>query len=92
MKEEFGGYITYVFQNLDPTTWRNEYIMLVRFPHWEAPFPQIGEVGFLSFKEVVAGQDKWWDKYTQTNIAYNYDNVIFLNFIRENKQEPAVLL
>lgn len=83
IRNEVGGYIIYVFRNLEPNCWTNQYVMTVRFPHWESPLLQVGDVGFLSYKEVTAGEDFWWDKITNNKIAYNYDNIIFVDFIRE---------
>lgn len=75
------GYTTYVFKNLDSNSPFTKYIMLTRWPRWEHRDIDIGEIGYLTYKEVVAGVDKWWDG---TNfIPYNYTNIIFIKFVKE---------
>ena len=90
MRNDGQGYLVYVFENVESNN--PKYIMMVRFPNWESPFPRIGEVGFLKYKEVIAGEDKWWDPITNKYVVYNYDNFIFLDFIREQPEEQTVLL
>ena len=51
------------------TMWRN----------WDHRPLQLGEVGFLSFKPIVAGVDKWWDGNQFT--AYRYTNIQFERFL-----------
>lgn len=82
-REEYGGYILYVFENQDQCTWNNKYVMTIRFPNWEAPTLKVGDIGFLSFKEVIAGETTWWDG--QNKNFYNYDNIVFINFVHEKK-------
>ena len=91
-REEWGGYIIYVFRNLESTDWKTQYIMTVRFPNWNCPLLQIGDKGFLRYKEVEAGKSTWWDNNTQTNIPYKYDNVIFEDFIHDKKKDLTVML
>lgn len=92
ISNDFGGYINYVFQNLESKSWDDKYITVIRFPHWESVFPKIGDVGYLSFKEVIAGEDMWWDKNMNQKIAYNYDNIIFLDFIKEVPKAEQIIL
>lgn len=91
-RKEAGGYTIYVFRNLDSKSWESMYIMTVRFPNWHSPVLKIGDTGFLKYKEVEAGKSTWWDNNTQTNVAYNYDNVIFEDFIHEKKKDLTVML
>lgn len=90
-REEFGGYIIYVFENLNYTQWNNQYVMTVRFPNWEAPFLNIGDIGYLNYKEVIAGETTWWNKTSQSKNLYNYDNIIFINFVEEKPQATVML-
>jgi len=91
-RKEPGGYIMYVFRNLDSNDWENRYIMTVRFPNWNTPLLKVGDLGFLKYKEVEAGKTTWWDNNSQTNVAYKYDNVIFEDFIHERKKDLTVML
>lgn len=91
-RKDYGGYIIYVFENLDAKSSFDKYIMTVRFPHWESPLLRKGAVGFLKFKEVIAGKDTWWDRTTNKYICYNYDNIIFIDFIHETSDDLTVML
>lgn len=76
------GYVTYVFKILDKSE-RNrlnsKYLMCVRFPNWEHRTLSLGEVGYLSYKVIIAGVDQWFDgnalKY------YRYSMVQFIKFV-----------
>lgn len=91
-RNEFGGYIVYVFRNLESCGLTDKYIMTVRFPNWNCPLLNVGDTGFLKYKEVEAGKSTWWDNNTQTNVAYKYDNVIFEDFIHDRKKDLTVML
>lgn len=91
-RKEPGGYVMYVFRNLDSEDWDSMYIMTVRFPNWHSPSLQVGDKGYLKYKEVEAGKSTWWDNNSQTNIPYSYDNVIFEDFIHDRKKDLTVLL
>lgn len=73
------GYITYVFRCLDKMNMDSPYIMCVRYPNWNHRKINLGEKGFLSFMEVKAGEDKWFDG--KDMIPYNYNAIQFLKFI-----------
>lgn len=91
-REETGGYILYVFEDLDAKTWDKKYRITLRFPNWEAPLIKIGDIGYLNFREVVAGRDVWWDRNTQSEKFYNYSNSLFENFIHEKPPESSDLV
>ena len=75
------GYTIYVFQNLDSVSTFDKYIMTTRWPNWQHRSIDIGEIGYLTYKEVIAGQDTWWDG--SKFIPYNYTNIVFIKFIKE---------
>lgn len=79
------GYITYVFKRLDKLD-DSQYVMCVRYPNWNHRRIDLGEKGFLSFLEVKAGEDKWFDG--KNMIPYNYSSIQFLKFI--NMPESTV--
>lgn len=78
------GYTSYVFKNLENAPFGNRYILCTRWPNWQCRSIDIGEEGFLTYQEIIAGQDSWWDgdKY----IPYNYSNLVFIKFIKEGKE------
>lgn len=88
LREDLGGYIVYVFQNLTD----NSYEMVIRLPRWESPIIKIGDVGFLKFKEYIAGKDTWYDKSTGENVPYIYTNVYFVDFVYEKPKESDLTL
>lgn len=77
------GYQTLVFKNLDKAPFGYEYCMTTVFPNWESRVPDISEIGYLYYDEVVAGIDNYYDRITGTFIKYNYSNLIFKKFIKE---------
>lgn len=77
------SYQTYVFQCLEPNpSFGHKYIMITRVPNWQHRNLDIGECGFLTYQEVVAGRDAW---YTQEGerVPYNYSNIYFIKFVKE---------
>lgn len=87
------GYSTLVFKNLDIATFGHQYVMVVVFPNWQSRIPDIDEIGFLSYKEVIAGKDTWYCPETGEQIPYNYTNLIFFKFVKEldNSNKNVVL-
>lgn len=80
-EHDFGGYTTYVFQNLESKSVYDKYLMCTRWPNWEHRNLDLGETGYLTYKEVVAGVDTWYDG--TSFIPYNYTNIIFIKFVKE---------
>lgn len=85
-RNEPGGYIIYVFEDLEHKDVDRHYIKTVRFPHWESPFVRVGEIGYLEYNKVEAGKDSWYDNQTQMHILYKYNNTIFKDFVHEVKE------
>ena len=73
-------YTTYAFQNCNT----GEYVLCTRFPNWEHPSIKIGEEGILQFKEVIAGEDKWFNG--DSMIPYNYTGWHFIKFVPLQKK------
>lgn len=78
---ETGGYITYVFQNLDHTNLLNKYYMCVQFPNWEQGTIHINEIGYLHLEDREEGIDQWFDG----SEFHKYNNTMcqFIKFIPE---------
>ena len=70
-----GQYTVYVFQEVDTS----EYIMCTRLPNWKVPNVELGDIGFLQYQIVNAG-----DEYITPmgeKIYYKYANSYFINFV-----------
>ena len=85
MYQDIGGYITYVFENLDFKDYEYQYIMCVQFPNWNQDPIEIGDIGYVNVRYVKEGISQWYDGEKMN--VYKYTNVIFLKFIKE--QEPV---
>ena len=78
------NYQTLVFKNLEQNPpFGKQYLMCVRFPNWNHRELEIGEIGFLTYREVIEGKDHWYDPTTGKEIPYNYSNLIFIKFVKE---------
>lgn len=81
------NYTNYVFEVVDKDEidrLGTKYILATRFPRWDHRKIEIGEVGYLSFIEIRAGLDKWFDG--KEMIPYRYNTIQFIKFIK--KPEP----
>lgn len=78
---DIGGYITYVFENLNQTDYNSKYLMCVQFPNWNQSEINIGDIGYVNVKYVKEGISQWYDGEKMQ--VYRYTNVVFLKFIKE---------
>lgn len=90
-KPEFGGYVIYVFQNMNYTSPMDKYVMCTRLPNWNTEIIKVGDVGFLNFKEILAGSDSWYNADTKEYIPYKYSNIYFINFIPEVQTQDLIV-
>lgn len=74
------GYITYVFKCLEDNVESN-YIMCTRYPNWDHRSLKLGEEGFLTYEEIRAGVDTWYDGNSMK--PYKYNSIQFLKFIEK---------
>jgi hypothetical protein len=77
------GYTTYVFKCLEDEM-AGKYIMCTRYPNWNHRPVKLGEIGFLTFSEVVAGVDTWYNG--KKMIPYRYSAIQFLKFLAKPKE------
>ena len=82
-------YISYVFKDLDNPN--GGYICCTRFPNWDCATLAVGDVGFLKYKEVVAGDSRWYNWRDGKYVPYKYSGIHFLDFIYEKQKEDIVL-
>jgi hypothetical protein len=71
-----GTYTMYVFKKLED----GEYIMCTKLPNWQTPDVNIGDIGFLQYQEVKAGEP-FFNLGSQRTDIYKYSNIYFVNFI-----------
>ena len=81
---DIGGYITYVFENLNYKTYDTQYVMCVQFPNWNQSEIEVGDVGYVNVRYVEEGISKWYDGEKMN--VYKYTNVVFLKFVKEPEQ------
>ncbi len=76
------GYVNYIFKILELDEIKRlgtKYILVTQFRNWDHRSINIGEVGYLTFSEIKAGIDKWFNGAEM--IPYNYDMIQFIKFI-----------
>lgn len=78
---DIGDYTTYVFENLAPSSYEDQFIMCVQFPNWNQTEIYINDVGYVNVRYVKEGISQWYDG--EKMHVYKYTNVIFLKFIKE---------
>lgn len=59
------------------------YNMVTVFPNWEARIPQLGEIGYLEYDEVIGGIDTYYDRVSDSIVKYNFSNLVFKKFVKE---------
>ena len=57
--------------------------MVTRLPNWNHRELEVGEIGYLTYKEVTAGEDKWYSQEENKLIPYNYTNIYFVKFVKK---------
>lgn len=83
--QDWEGYNTLVFLNLDKVSYQFKYIMCVKFPNWNSDSIKIGDEGYLHYEDRKAGIDEWYDGTKM--VKYNYDSVQFIKFVPKPKDE-----
>lgn len=92
-EDDILGYITYVFKNLESSVpFGHKYIMVTRLPNWQHRDIEINEIGYLSYKEVIAGKDSWFCQETGQMVPYNYTNIYFVKFIKQQDNSKKDIL
>ena len=82
-EEDSFGYKTLVLENLDNAPFGHKYCMLTVLPNWQSKIPELGEIGYTTYNEVIAGIDKWFCPETGQMIPYNYTNIYFIKFVKK---------
>lgn len=91
-ENDFGGYISYVFRNLDSNVpFGHKYCLVVRCPNWQHRALELNEIGYLTYEEVYAG-DNWYDPQTGEMVPYKYTNCYFLKFVKEDNSNKDIII
>ena len=77
------NYQTLVFKNLDKAPFGCEYCMVTVWPNWESYIPEIGDIGYLTYDSVTAGVDTYYDRSIDSIVKYNFTNLVFNKFVKE---------
>lgn len=75
-----GTYTVYVFKLVD----YNQFIMCTRLPNWKVPEINVGDIGYLEYQIVQAGEN-YYNPNTEQTVTYQYSNVYFLNFVQKTE-------
>lgn len=82
-EEDLMNYQTLVFKNLDEAPFGCNYCMVTVWPNWESYIPIVGEIGYLTYNSVTAGVDTYYDRELNSIVKYNFTNLVFDKFVRE---------
>lgn len=74
-----GTYTMYVFKRMEDM----QYIMCTKLPNWQTSNISIGDIGFLQYQIVKAGET-YYNPNTDTSEKYLYSNIYFINFIHKS--------
>jgi len=91
-EEDIMNYQTLVFKNLDNAPFGNQYCMVTVWPNWESYIPSIGDIGYLTYDSVIAGVDTYYDRNTDSIVKYNFTNLVFNKFVREQDNSKKDIL
>lgn len=80
--DKLNGFQTLVFKDVK---YKADYIMVTVFPNWDMPTIQLGDIGYLKYREVIAGQDTWYNVETQAQVYYKNTDCHFIEFVHEPK-------
>ena len=84
VEKDLMGYTTYVFKCLESNIpFGHNYCMVTRLPNWQHRDIELNEIGYLTYNEVIAGQDKWFCPETGQMVPYNYTNIYFIKFVKQ---------
>lgn len=86
-------YQTLVFKNLDKASFGCEYCMVTVWPNWESYIPEVGDIGYLTYDSVIGGVDTYYDRNSNSIVKYNFTNLVFNKFVREqdNSKKDIIL-
>lgn len=88
------NYSTLVFKSLENNCpFGHSYCMITVFPNWQSYIPEIEDVGYLMYDEVEGGKDTYYDRNTDSIMKYNFSNLIFKKFVKEqdNSKKDIIL-
>ncbi len=93
-EEDFMNYQTLVFKNLDNAPFGNKYCMVTVWPNWQSYIPKEGDKGYLTYNSVTAGEDTYYDRTIDSNVKFNFTNLVFDKFVKkkeDNSKKDIIL-
>lgn len=89
--EETGGYINYVFRNLETEDVYDKYILCTMYPNWDHRIINLEDIGYLTYEVHIAGADKYFDG--EKFLPYRYTGIQFIKFIdKPNETSKNIIL
>lgn len=85
--KDVNEYTTYVFELLDPQEMellKFKYVTCTKMPNWEDAPVSLGEIGYLDYREIHEGVDKWYNKEEEKMVPYKYTFSQYIKFIPKN--------
>lgn len=85
--EDVNGYTTYIFELLDieeMNLLKMKYVTCTKMPNWEDNPIKLNEEGYLDYREIHEGVDKWYDKEEEKMVPYKYTFSQYIKFIPKN--------
>lgn len=86
LAQKLGQYTIYVFKTSD-----NKLIMCTKLPNWGFYDIKIGDVGFLTYNVIIAGET-YYDSNTGETKKYKYSNIYFKDFIKDIKDVSTEII
>lgn len=89
---EPGGYVTYVFEILkkgDRNFLQSDFIMCVQYPNWDHRDLRVGEEGYLCYRDIQEGLDKYFDG--KNMVSYKYSTTQFMKFVPKAPQHDCIM-
>ena len=84
IQEQPDDYNVYIFQDLSTYA----YVWVTKLPNWNMiTIPRVGDIGFLKYKTVEAGDDMWYDNVNNIKVPYKCTGEYFEGFVHE--KEPT---
>jgi len=79
--KKVGIYLVYVFElGID------KYIMCTQLPNWDISQITIGDIGYITYEDAIAG-DKYFDPKTGQFNIYNFTNTYIRDFVKDMEKK-----
>lgn len=86
LAKKSGIYTVYVFQEDN-----GNLCMCTQLPNWGVYNININDTGFLTYETAIAGE-KYFERESQVEKTYQFTNIYFKDFIKDNKNQEQIIL